>query len=86
MQHDGRVEPGGEALREVRVRARLEGGGAHERDVLKLVLHAAEAVVPEENLCRFDYVVMCPMLVIMLTSCSVNLSISVSISMLDFQS
>ena len=47
MEHHGRVEPGGEPLREGRVRARLEGGGAHERDVLDVVLHAAEAIVPE---------------------------------------
>ena len=49
MQHHGRVEPGGEALREGRVGARLEGGRAHERDVLDLVLQAAEAVVPRKK-------------------------------------
>ena len=46
MKHDGAVEPRREPFGQDRVRSGLEGGGAHEGDLLQQVLLAGETVIP----------------------------------------
>ena len=46
VKHDGAVEPRREPFGQDRVRSGLEGGGAHEGDLLQQVLLAGETVIP----------------------------------------